>query len=327
MTTPTGRHVRRAVAACASLALTAAALAGCSGGQDSWAADLPDELTIATGGTTGIYYGYGQALAEVLEDRYGIDVEVLETGGSVDNLHLLDDGAADVAFTAADALEDAVAGRGDFDAPVDVQALARVYDDFGHLVVPAGSDVEEIADLRGLRVSTGAPRSGTALITERVLAASGVDAADLQVSELGITESIDALRAGTIDAFFWSGGLRTPGLVELSQEVPLRLVPLEGVVDQLRVQHGDGYRHGVVPEGVYGSRADVETLAVPNVLVVPGGMSEDAAYGLVATLFAHRATLAGQVPSAALLDRTRSVYTTPVDLHAGALRYYRDTKV
>ncbi|PFG41630.1 hypothetical protein ATJ88_0272 [Isoptericola jiangsuensis] len=328
MTRPAPRRpVGRAAAALAALAFAGASLAACTGADDRWVDELPGTLTIATGGTTGIYHGYGQALAAVLEDRYGIDVEVLETGGSVENLHLVADGTADLAFTAADALEDAAVGRGDFDEPVDVRALARVYDDFEHLVVPAGSDVKDVTDLRGLRVSTGASRSGTSLIADRVLTAAHVDVTDLQVSELGITESIDALRDGTIDAFFWSGGLRTPGLVELAEEMPLRLVPLADVVDPMRAEHGDGYRHGVVPEGVYGSTADVETLAVPNVLVVPAGMPDDVAYGLVATLFGNRGTLAGQVPSAALLDRTRSIYTAPVDLHPGAERYYRDSKI
>jgi TRAP transporter TAXI family solute receptor len=327
MRTRTGPAARRAAAACAVAGLVAAALVGCTDDDHLWADGLPDELTIATGGTTGIYHGYGEALAEVLEGRYGIDVTVLETGGSVENLHLVDDGVADLAFTAADALEDAAVGRGDFSAPVDVQALARVYDDFEHLVVPADADVDTIADLRGLRVSTGAPSSGTSLIAGRVLAAADVDVADLDVAELGITESIDALRAGTIDAFFWSGGLRTPGLVALSQEMPLRLVPMEDVVDPMRAVYGDGYRHGVVPEGVYGSTADVETLAVPNVLVVPEDMPEDVAYALVATLFSYRTGMAEDVPSVALLDRTRSIYTAPVELHPGAVRYYRDTKI
>lgn len=322
----------RGVAAVLSSLCVVAFLAGCVGGagdpweSDPWEGERPERLTIATGGTSGIYHGYGRALADVLSERYGIETEVLTTGGSVDNLHLLADGTADVAFSAADAVTDAVEGVGDFDEPVDVQALARVYDDFAHLVVPAGSDVEELTDLRGLRVSLGAPRSGTSLIAGRVLQAAEVPVSDLQVAELGITESVAALRSGSLDAVFWSGGLKTPGLVELAEEMPIRLIPLDGVVDELRREHGHGYRHGVVPEGIYGVTENVETLAVPNILVAGPGLPDAVAHGLVQTAFDARAEIAVGVPSAALLDQSRAIYTDPADLQPGALRYYREAK-
>lgn len=319
--------MRRVVAAALSVLVPAAVLAGCLGGEnDPWEGQRPETLTIATGGTSGIYHGYGQALADVLSARYGIEAEVLTTGGSVDNLHLLADGTADVAFSAADAVADAVDGAGGFDDPVEVQALARVYDDFAHLVVPADSAVEEIADLRGLRVSVGAPGSGTSLIAGRVLEAAEVPMEDLRVTELGITESIDALQSGSLDALFWSGGLRTPGIVGLADEMPVRLIPLVDVVEELREEYGHGYRHGVVPEGVYGVAEDVETLAVPNILVAGPGLPEGVAHGLVQTAFDARGEISSSVPSAALLDRSRAIYTDPADLQAGALRYYRQVK-
>ncbi|WP_277207212.1 TAXI family TRAP transporter solute-binding subunit [Isoptericola croceus] len=319
--------MRRLVAAVLSVLLPAALLAGCLGGEsDPWDGQRPETLTIATGGTSGIYHGYGRALADVLSSRYGIEVEVLTTGGSVDNLHLLADGTADVAFSAADAVADAVDGVGDFAEPVEVQALARVYDDFAHLVVPADSEVEEIADLRGLRVSVGAARSGTSLIAGRVLAAAELPMDELRVAELGITESIDALAGGSLDALFWSGGLRTPGLVGLSEEMPVRLIPLVEVVDELRQEYGHGYRHGVVPEGVYGLADNVATLAVPNILVAGPDLPEGVAHGLLHTLFDARGEITSTVPSAALLDRSRAIYTEPADLQVGALRYYREVK-
>ncbi|PRZ04196.1 hypothetical protein BCE75_111117 [Isoptericola sp. CG 20/1183] len=318
--------MRRIVAAVSSLLVAGALLAACAPDSDPWEGRQPERLTIATGGTSGIYHGYGQAFASQLADEYGIEVEVLSTGGSVDNLQLLADGTADLAFSAADAVADAVDGEGGFAEPVEVRALARVYDDFAHLVVPADSEVEEIADLRGLRVSVGAPRSGTSLIAGRVLEAADVPIADLRVAELGITESIDALEDGRLDAVFWSGGLRTPGIVGLAEELPVRLIPLVDVVDELRAEYGHGYRHGVVPEGVYGMTEDVETLAVPNVLVVSPDMPEGVAHGLVQTLFDTRSEISVLVPSAALLDRSRAIYTEPAELQAGALRYYQDVK-
>jgi TRAP transporter TAXI family solute receptor len=313
----------RSVVALAAVGL----LAGCSAADGpSWADQLPERITIATGGTTGIYHAYGTELASALEDSYGVEVEVVSTAGSVDNLQRVAGGEAQLAFSAADALGDAVAGTGTFDEPADLRALARIYDDFEHLVVREGSDIQEIADLRGLRVSVGAQESGTALIAERVLEAAEVDPADLRTANLGITESIHELRTGRIDAFFWSGGLRTPGLVELAEEVPIRLIPLDGVVDELRDGYGHGYRHGVVPEGHYGSEAAVETMAVPNVLVVSADLPDGAAYALLAALFAHQEDIGETVQAAQILDVHSAIYTAPAPLHDGALRYYRDAK-
>jgi TRAP transporter TAXI family solute receptor len=317
----------RPAAVAAVLAALALTVAACDdGGDDGWPASAPRELVVATGGATGIYHGYGVGLAGVLEERYDITVDVTETGGSIENLQRLGDGTAHVAFSAADAVQDAVEGEGDFEEPLEVEALARVYDDFVHLVVRADSDIRTIDDLRSRSVSLGAARSGTSLIAHRVLAAAGIKRTELGIRSLGIDASIAALTNREIDAFFWSGGLRTPGLNALSEELPIRLVPLGDLVEDVRAQQGTAYRPGVVPEGMYGSTEEVPTLAVPNFLVVRADMPEPVAQSLVATLFDARSRISARVPSAANLDRVRAIYTQPVDLHPGALRYYRDTK-
>lgn len=295
-------------------------------GNETWPASAPEVLVVATGGATGIYHGYGVGLGQVLEERYGITVDVAETGGSVENLQRLEDDTAQVAFSAADAVQDAVAGEGDFAAPLEITALARVYDDFVHLVVRDDSDIRTVDDLRSRTVSLGAPRSGTSLIAGRVLSAAGIDRDELGVRALGIDASIAALERGEVDAFFWSGGLRTPGLTALSEELPIRLVPLGDLVEDIRAQQGTAYRPGVVPEGMYGATQEVPTLAVPNFLVVRSDLPEDVAFALVATLFDARSRISAQVPSAANLDRVRAIYTQPADLHPGALRYFRETK-
>ena len=137
---------------------------GCIGGDsgsDEWADAGIDSVVISGGGTTGIYYGYGGELGSVLADRFDLTAEVLETGGSIENLQNLAEGAALVAFSAADAAGDATEGREPFSEPLPVRALARVYDDFVHLVVLDSSDIAAIEDLRGRAVSFGAEGSGT----------------------------------------------------------------------------------------------------------------------------------------------------------------------
>jgi TRAP transporter TAXI family solute receptor len=316
-------------AAVAALATTAAlALGGCvpSSSGEAWGGEAPASLTVATGGTSGIYHGYGTSLAGVLTEQHDVTVEVLETGGSVENLQLLADGTAQVAFSAADAVDDAVRGSGDFAEPQPLRALARVYDDFVHLVVPADSEIATVADLASHDVSLGAPGSGTSLIAARLLDVADVDPATLRAHALGLADSIEALRAGDVDAFFWSGGLRTPGITALTDDLSVRLVPLGDLVAEVRERHGSGYRPGVVPAGMYGLEDDVPTLAVPNFLVARADLPEPVAHTLVATLFDARSRIAATVPTASQLDRVRAIFTDPADLHPGALRYYRETK-
>jgi uncharacterized protein len=303
------------------------AVAGCVGGQNSGDQPIGEPLVISGGGTTGIYYSYGAELAAVLSGRLGLASAVLETGGSIENLHNLADGTAQLAFSAADAASDAVAGRDPFDEPLDVLAVARVYDDFVHLVVPEDSPITTIDDLRGHAVSLGAVGSGTELIARRLLAAAGVDPADIDNPALGIDGSIEAMASGGIDAFFWSGGLPTPGVNDLAARVPIRLVDLRQLVETVRGAHSDAYRHGVVPKGMYGLPDDVATMAVPNFLMVRADAPDSVVHEIARILFDERSSIAAHVPAAALLDRPRAIFTEPVNLHPGALDYYRETKL
>lgn len=316
---------RRVAALGAAVLVCAGACVGTEGLSDAERQDI-DPLIIGGGGSTGIYSSYGAGLADALTDRLGVTATAEETGGSIENLIRLSDGRAQLAFSAADAAADAAAGREPFDTALPVRAIARVYDDFVHLVVPESSAIDAIDDLRGRTVSLGAEGSGTELIARRLLMVAEVDPASIDDVPLGIDGSIEALRSGEIEAFFWSGGIPTPGLDDLARGLPIRLIPLDDLVEGARARYGGGYRHGVVPEGTYGLAEDVATMAVPNFLMVHEDLPDDVAYQMLETLFDERADIAARAPAAALLDRRRSIFTEPVDLHPGALRYYRDTK-
>ncbi|HEX6195404.1 MAG TPA: TAXI family TRAP transporter solute-binding subunit [Jiangellaceae bacterium] len=307
----------------ARLGLVAAAvvLAGCTGG-----AAIEGPVMVSGGGTGGIYYGYGGELASVLGGEFDVETDVLETGGSLDNLRNLADRRVHLAFSAADVAGDAAAGRAPFGEPLPVVAAARVYDDFVHLVVPGDSSIMTIEDLRDRDVSLGAPGSGTEVIAGRLLDAARIDPAEVANAKLGIDESIEALRGGRIEAFFWSGGLPTPGIDELAESVEIRLVDLSELVDELRAEYGGGYRPGVVPMGTYDLPRDVTTLAVPNFLMVRADAPDEFVYETLSLLFDQQSRIAANVPAAAILDKHRAIYTDPVDLHPGALEYYRDTK-
>ena len=251
--------------------LSCGALSACGNGAPRSNSQF---ISIATGGSGGVYYPYGGGLAKILNDglpRVRATAEV--TAASVDNLKLIRDGRADIAFTLADTLDDAVKGRGAFDGrPVPAASLAVLYSNYTQIVTLASSGIRRVADLRGHTVSTGSPGSGTEVTAFRLLSAAGLDPAkDVRRQGLGASESADALKDGKIDAFFWSGGLPTAAIQDLSHTpgIAIRLVPSADLLPALRRDHGDLYFELRIPAGAYpGVDVDVPVVGVANVLVV-----------------------------------------------------------
>jgi len=314
-------RARRALASVIGGMSVVAALVGCGPSPS------PERFAIAGGGVTGVYYGFGEQLAGALSSRLGADVSVDETNGSVDNLLRLSDGRALLGFAQSDAAADAVAGVGAFREPLAVQAIARLYDEYVHVVVRSDSDIRRIGDLAGRGVSLGAPSSGVNIVATRVLDAEGVAPTDVEDAALGLAESIDAFRDGEIEGFFWVGGLPTPGLAELFTDAPARLLPIgPETVDRVNAQHGGAYRLAEFPIGAYGRTQETATMTVPNYLMVAQGASDALVREVVAELFESRSAIAAEVPAAALLDRRQAIFTDPVDLHPGAVEYYSESR-
>ncbi|WP_307722913.1 TAXI family TRAP transporter solute-binding subunit [Gandjariella thermophila] len=286
-------------------------------------------LSIATGGTQGVYYVLGNTLADAWTGQLGIPrPTVLSTAASVDNVDRLRAGTADVGFSAADVASAAAAG-GPRPGQHAIRALARIYDDYVQLVVRADVPARRLADLRGLRVSIGLPNSGVQVIAQRLLTAAGLsEKNDLQAQQLGIDESLNALRDGRIDAFFWSGGLPTGGVTELAKSVPLRMLDLSDVVPTLRQRYPD-YSSATVPASAYGlpNAGPVTTLVVHNYLLVTDAMPDDVAEALVRGVFDAQPALVKANVAARSIDVRAAIETAPVPLHPGALRYYRAVKV
>lgn len=282
---------------------------------------------IAGGGTTGVYYGYGKQLAEVLTQRLDPVFSVAETDGSVDNLQRIGAGEALMGFAQSDAAADALQGAGAFARPLPIRAAARLYDEYVHVVVRVDSDIAVLQDLGGRVVSLGAKASGVNLVATRVLEAAGVPLDSVENPELGLDASIEAMRQGEIEAFFWVGGVPTPGLQLLSSDMPLRLLPIDSsVVEYLNSEYRGVYRMAEFPLGSYGWEMPTVTMTVPNYLVVAEHAPDELIRDVLATLFDSRRELAEQVQVAALLDRRQAIFTDPIELHPGAVAYYVSSK-
>jgi uncharacterized protein len=307
--------------------LLLAAVVGCGNGDTRPASRF---LSIATGGSGGVYYPYGGGIAKILSEKLpDVRATAEVTAASVDNLKLIRDGRADIAFTLADTLADAIGGRGAFEGrAVPAVSLAVLYSNFTHIVALDSSGIRKVSDLRGHTVSTGSPGSGTEVTAIRLLKAAGVDPdREVRRQGLGASESADALKDGKIDAFFFSGGLPTAAIQDLSHTpgITIRMIPSGELIPALRQTHGDLYFEVRIPAGAYpGVTEAVSAVGVANVLVVNRSMPDDLAYDITRLLFEHQQELAAIHPEARNLSLTTAVKGSPAPFHPGALRWYRE---
>jgi hypothetical protein len=286
-------------------------------------------LSIATGGTGGVYYPYGGGIAKVITEYVpNVEATAEVTAASVDNLKFLRDHKADLAFTTADTLADAINGNDAFEGTkLPLRALAVLYANYTHVVAAASSPIKTLADLRGKVVSTGSPGSGGEVTAFRVLEAAGIHpSTDIQRQSLGVAQAVDALKDGKIDAFFWSGGVPTAAVLDLAHTpgVTIRMLSNEGVLPALQRSYGASlYFIGNVPKATYpGLEADVPVISVANILAVHESMPEQLAYDITRTLFEHQAELAAIHPEAKNLALSSAIEGSPAPFHPGAIRYY-----
>ncbi|MDF2259137.1 TAXI family TRAP transporter solute-binding subunit [Streptantibioticus ferralitis] len=285
-------------------------------------------VTVATGVPNGVYQKYGELLqGDLQHDLPGVAVRLKASEGSVQNLQYLASGQADFTFTQADA-------AADYHGPgkSHLRAVARLYDDYMQLIVPASSKVKSVRDLRGLRVGTGQPGSGVNLIAKRLLQAAGlIPDKDLTAVPAGVDTAPDLLRSGRLNAFFWSGGLPTLAVQRLAREYPVKLVPLADLIQPLHRlgAAADFYRAAVMPQDAYPNMQhgqSVETIAVANLLVTMDRTDPALVDRVTRTVIASRDRIGAVVHSAQQVDLRTAIFTDPLPLHEGARRYYLSVK-
>ncbi|MBO8191326.1 TAXI family TRAP transporter solute-binding subunit [Streptomyces oryzae] len=282
-------------------------------------------LRLATGPEGGPYNAFGRALAKaVAESTPRLRITPVPTSASVDNLRKLDDGSVELALAMADAAQDAVLGEEPFARAVPVTALARIYVNYTHLVVPAEGPVRSLDDLARRPVAAGAAGSGVQVVAGRLLRAAGLTGErSVRERRLGLAASAAALREGTVDALIWSGGVPTPTLAALAREVPLRFLPLEDTVAALRERYGPGYTAVALPAGAYGLTEPVGTIGVGNYLMARAAVPRWVVSDVLQVVFDQWRVLLRKVTAGARLEPRFAISTGAVPLHPGAVAYYR----
>ncbi|WP_235041415.1 TAXI family TRAP transporter solute-binding subunit [Vreelandella profundi] len=286
------------------------------------------QLSIATGGTGGVYYPIGGGFAEMINNHIeGAQATAEVTGASVENMGLIMRGDADLALALADTVYQAYTGTGDFDGRQveNTRALASVYPNAVQLVTLAESDIKSIADLAGKRVSVGAPGSGTELNVRALLESNGVDYEDFTPQRLNFNETADAIRDGDIDAGFWSVGPPTSSILNLAATRDIRLIGFSDEEIANAQEEEAVFAPYELAAGMYdGMDEAVQTIGIPNVLVVNADMDEELAYQLTQLLFENTDELIAVHPAANDTTVQFTMESTPVPLHPGALRYFEE---
>lgn len=288
-------------------------------------------VTVLTGGTSGVYYPLGVALSQLFTAAMpDAKVSVQSTKASAENLNLIQSGRGEIAFTLGDALSDAWKGSAEagFPKPLNkLRAVAGIYPNYIQIVASADSGIRTLADLKGKRLSVGAPKSGTELNARAILKAAGLGYADLgKVEYLPFGESVELMKNRQLDATLQSAGLGVASLRDLATAMKIVVVPIPGAVV---AKVGDpAYQSVAIPANTYeGQTAEVPTAAVENFLVTSEAVPEAQVYTMTKTIFSHLPALVAAHSAAKAISLDNAVKSLPVPLHPGAARYFREAGV
>lgn len=296
----------------AAIILLSASLCSCGNG---------DTLRMGTGNVGGHYYNYGNVLREYAGDV----LDVKRTAGSQANMRLLNEGFVDVAIVQSDVLSEAVNGTGDFSGePVsDVRAVAGLYSEAFQLVVRSDSDIYELADLKGKKMSVGEEGSGVAKNAEYLFRSAGVDISDTETVYMSYAESAAALEKGDIDAFFLIVGAPAAVVSELAESTDVRFVAPDSTAIKYMTSLYKGYSQVTVPAGTYrGQNEDLVTVGVKAVLAADASASREDIRELTAAIFENSDKIKYSV-TVSEPDPQFAVTDIPCSFHEGAAEYYQ----
>jgi uncharacterized protein len=293
-----------------------------------------ENLSIATGGTGGVYYPLGGGMAAVLS-KYVPNMQATAevTGGSVANLQLIGTGKPYLALTMADATLDAYKGQDKFTGkPVPVRTLMILYPNRMHVVTIEGTGISKMADLKGKRVSTGSGGSATEVMAFRVIEAAGLDKdRDMKRERLGVAESVAALKDRKIDAFFWVGGLPTAAVTDLANSpgVKIKMIDHADLVPAMNKKYGNLYVKDTIGKDVYkGMEKDNPQATVMNLLVAHEKMDDKTAYDIVKTIFDKRDEIIRVHKEAENFKlENQKADASPIPWHPGAVKYLTEKGV
>jgi hypothetical protein len=306
--------------------LAATAIASLIAAPTAWAQQT--FINVLTGGQSGIYYPLGVALSQA----YGkvlpaAKISVQATKASAENLNLLQQGKGEVAFALGDSVSDAWKGdeEAGFKVPLKkLRAMAGLYPNYIQIIANAESGIKTIADLKGKRISVGAPKSGTELNARAILKAAGLSYKDFsKVEYLGFGESVELMKNRQLDVTLQSVGLGAASIRDLAISINIVMV---AVPADVAAKVGDAaYQPAAIPADTYkGQTAAVPTVAIKNILVTHEGVPADTVYAMTKAMYDNMDGLVAAHTAAKGIVKKDAVGGLPIPLHPGAEKYYRE---
>lgn len=333
--------MRRSTLSLVAIPASVLMLAACSQPAEQAAEDIElgggevqNNLSIVTGGTTGVYYPIGGALRGIIGDNLeGQSASVEATGASVENIRLLGSGESHLAIVQGDAADQGFTGTGDFEGdPVETYSLAVLYPNVFHAVtlqsIAEREGFECFSDVIGTRYSVGDIGSGNEATTNQVFDSLEIGPSEVEIQQLGYAETANALTNNQLDAGSWVVGEGHSGITELGTTEDIALIEMCDDERDMIVSGYGGYTEHVVPGGTYpGIEDDVSTIAVWNALVVPGTFNEDQAYEITKAMFEHIDQVIGVYAPGEEYLVPETIENSPVPVHPGAIRFYEEQGV
>ena len=288
-------------------------------------------INVLTGGTSGVYYPLGVALGNNIGKAMpNVKTSVQATKASVENLNLLQAGRGEIAFTLGDSLSDAWTGNEEagFKTPLKkLRGIAAIYPNYIQIVARADAGIKTLADLKGKKISVGAPKSGTELNARAILSAAGISYKDFaKVEYLPFGESVELMKNRQLDVTLQSAGLGVSALRDLATSVDIIVVPIPP--DVIKKTNDPAYLPATIPANTYrGQTVDVPSAAVQNYLVTYDGVSTETVYGMTKALWTGLDQLVAAHSAAKSIDPKHALEGMPVPLHPGAEKYYKEVGI
>ena len=284
-------------------------------------------INVLTGGTSGVYYPMGVALAKIYSEKIaGTRPTVQATKASVENLILLNQGKGEIAFTLGDSLafaRDGYEEAGFKSKLTKLRGIAAIYPNYIQVVATKESGIRTLADLKGKKLSVGAPKSGTELNARAILNAAGIGYQDLgKVEYLPFGESVELMKNRQLDATLQSAGLGVAAIRDLASSVEIVVVEVPApIVEKI----GAPYVKAKIPANTYtGQTQDVEAAAVVNYLVTRSDLADDLVYNMTKSIFDNLPELAASHSAGKDIALARALEGMPVPLHPGSEKYFRE---
>ncbi|MBT2756313.1 TAXI family TRAP transporter solute-binding subunit [Mesobacillus foraminis] len=306
-------------------------LAACGGGNEEGSSEnekekssgeKPKFMSILTGGTGGTYFPLGGSFANIVSDATGIDTNAETTGASAENMQSIKDNKGEIAFTQTDIASYATEGKLMFEGNAidNIQAIGTLYPETIQIVTTEKSGIKTVEDLKGKKVSIGAPGSGTAANAEQILEVYGMKLEDIQKQDLSFDESVNGIKDGNIDAAFVTAGTPTAAVEELSATEKVVIVPVDADKADALIEKYPYYTKDEVPSGTYKLGSAVPTVAVQAMLVVKSDLSEDVVYDVTKAIFENLDQVTHA--KAEQIKPENALNGVGIDVHPGAQKYF-----